>query len=81
MDRRDLRALDGGGAGSDAAPGAGGTDLADELRKALVNGDSGIDYEQFRAELDAVADPAPKDWWAWAERTDRHIRRGALEQD
>ncbi|HEX6688160.1 MAG TPA: hypothetical protein VF085_05790 [Solirubrobacterales bacterium] len=38
-----------------------------------------IDYEQLRADLDAIADPGRKDWYAWAARTDRHIRRGALD--
>jgi hypothetical protein len=56
-------------------------DLAEELREALANGRSGIDYTQLRADLDAIADPGPKDWCAWAGRTDRHIRRSVFERD
>ena len=54
--------------------------LAQELRDALAKG-SDIDYEQWRADVDDTLDHSPKDWWAWAESTDRHIRRGALERE
>jgi hypothetical protein len=54
-------------------------DLANELRKALAGG-SAIDYEQLRADLDAVADPSPKDWHAWAARADRHVCLSKLEE-
>lgn len=72
------------GSGSGRRDNAGQTDwkkeLAQELREALAKG-SDIDYEQWRAEVDGNLDHSPKDWWAWAESTDRHIRRGALERE
>jgi hypothetical protein len=40
---------------------------AKELAKALADAPS-IDYEQLRADLDAAADPSPKDWYAWSAR-------------
>jgi hypothetical protein len=57
---------------------SGQSDLAKELRQALARG-SGIDYKRLRADLDAVADPGPKDWYEWAARTDRHVRLSRLE--
>jgi hypothetical protein len=53
---------------------------AKELAEALADAPV-IDYEELRRDLDAVADPSPKDWYAWAARTDRHVCRGALEGD
>jgi len=54
-------------------------DLVDELRRALARG-PGIDYDKFRADLDATIDPYPKDWYEWAAHTDRHIDLGWLEE-
>lgn len=70
-----------GGTQSDAARAkAIQAETVRELKRALADGGSGIDYEQFRAELDAVIDPSPKDWYEWAAHADRYIRRGALEE-
>jgi hypothetical protein len=53
--------------------------LAKELTEAL--GDtSGVDYKKLRADLDADADPSPKDWYTWAARTDRHFSLSKLEE-
>jgi len=55
-------------------------DLAEELRKALAKG-SDIDAGQFWADLEASGiDYSPKDWWAWAESTDRHVDIRRLEE-
>lgn len=54
-------------------------ELARELRDALAKG-SDIDYEQWRADVDGNLDHSPKDWWAWAESTDRHICLSKLEE-
>ncbi|HET8863478.1 MAG TPA: hypothetical protein VFM94_09540 [Solirubrobacterales bacterium] len=51
----------------------------EELRKALARG-SDIDYERFRADIDANIDHSPKDWYEWAARTDRHVCIGKLEE-
>lgn len=50
---------------------------AGELAEALADIPS-IDYEQLRADLDAVLDFSPKDWYEWAARTDRHVDRSRL---
>lgn len=39
-----------------------------------------IDYDELRADLDAHADPSPKDWYAWAASTDRHVCLSRLEE-
>ncbi len=54
-------------------------ELAQELRDALAKG-SDFDYEQWRADVDGCLDHSPKDWWAWAESTDRHVCLGKLEE-
>ena len=53
---------------------------ARELATALADAPV-IDYEELRRDLDAYVDPRPKDWYAWAARTDRHIGRRALDGD
>jgi hypothetical protein len=50
----------------------------DELLAAF-EGAPAIDYEQLRADLDAIADPSPKDWYEWAASIDRHVCLGRLE--
>lgn len=55
------------------------SEIVDELRGAIARG-PGIDYDKFRADLDATVDPYPKDWYEWAAHTDRHIDFGRLEE-
>lgn len=55
-------------------------ELERALRAAVAKG-SGIDYEQFRADLDAVADPRVRDPWSeWGARADGHVGSGGAEQ-
>jgi hypothetical protein len=53
--------------------------FAGELADALANAPS-IDYEQLRADLDAVADPGLKDWYDWAARSGRHVNLSLFEE-
>lgn len=86
---RDLRILDGGKKqGGTVKRGAGG-DLGPHKRRQFVPAKElveafadvpSIDYERLRADLDAIADPSPRDWYDWQARNGRHVRRGGLEQ-
>jgi len=53
---------------------------AGELADALADAPA-IDYEQLRADLDAVADPGSKDWYEWAEGARRHVDLSLVEDD
>lgn len=52
---------------------------AEELAQILATAPY-IDYEQLRADLDAVADPGTRDWYDWQARNGRHVRPGGLER-
>ena len=52
---------------------------ARELAEALADVPP-IDYEQFRADIGAIFDDGPKDWYEWAARTDRHVDLDRLEE-
>jgi hypothetical protein len=53
---------------------------ARELAEALADAPS-IDYEQLRADLDAVAGPGSKDWYEWAAGARRHVDLSLLEEN
>jgi hypothetical protein len=76
----DIRLARGGALRDASRPDDDGFDLGKELKEALAKG-SEIDYEQWRADVDTTFDDSLKDWWAWAESTDRHIRPGLFERD
>ena len=69
------------GGGSEPRPGKRRQFVpARELAEALADIPP-IDYEQFRADIDAVFDDGgPKDWYEWAARTDRHVDLDRLEE-
>jgi hypothetical protein len=53
---------------------------AGELAEALADVPP-IDYEQLRAEIDAVADPTPWGWDDWQAWADRHLGRDSSDDD
>jgi hypothetical protein len=70
-----------GGTQSDTARAkAARAETVRELRRALADGGSGIDYEQFWADVDGNLDHSPKDWYEWAAHTDRHVCLDRLEE-
>ncbi len=53
---------------------------ARELAEALADLPP-IDYEQFRADVDAFADPTPWGWDDWQTWGDRHLGRDSSDDD
>lgn len=62
-----LHVLDGGGGTGEYERGRR-VEATQELNLELDSDSPFGDYESFCAELDAVLDPSPKDWWEWADR-------------
>lgn len=85
---RDLRVLDGGKVLPDRTARPASEQLGkrrqliprDELLAVFEDAPT-IDYEELRADLDAVADQTPWGWDDWEAWADRHVRRGGAGND